>query len=480
MSPVTGVPAALTAALYLRQSHGKQRSIDGQETDNRSVCDSSSWPVKQVYSDKVSASWFSSAGRPNWDRLLADLISPAREWNVLVIWESSRGDRTPETWLRFLRLCQAHAVLICVFTHERLYDVRKRRDWRTLADEGIDSADASWETSDRVLRGIRTSAAEGKPHSHVRYGYERLYDPATRELVEQRECPGQAAVVRDLFGWLDAGEAISVVQARLRERGTPSPAGHPEWPRSTIREIATSAAYIGKRSHITGRGGEPALYGAVWPAIVDEDLFWRVQRRLRDPARKTTRPGKARWLLSYIATCDLCQGRMTVDRAASYKCGRCRRVTIKREPLDGYVAELVIAWATEEVLPGIGRGDDAEVAAAQAEAARLAAELDQAARSHTRGGISLRAYEVMEADFTALIKAADKRAQEAGTHPAVRALLGEGDVRAAWKRMAVAAKRDAVRALMTITVGPATVPGGPQPLSALRDRVTITWKGQAA
>jgi len=465
------MPAELTAALYLRQSHGKQRSIDGQETDNRAACADHTWPVAEVYQDKVSASWFSTAERPDWDRLLADLTSPTRRWNVLVIWESSRGDREPESWLRFLRLCRGHAILIYVYTHERLYDVRVRRDWRTLADEGIDNANASWETSDRVRRDLRQAAQAGRPHATTTYGYERVYDSHTRELLEQREHLQHAANVRDILSRIDAGEPISVIEAALTAHGVPAPRGG-DWTRTSIRQVATNLAYIGKRSH----HGE--LHDAIWPPIVDEELFWRVQRRLGDPGRKTSRPGRNRWLLSYLAACGTCGGAMHVQRhGAIYRCLTRQCTSIPREMADTYVSEVVIAWASQRAAGVFAAAADSEAVQARAEEARLRAQLDDAAKASAHGRISLRAFEVMEAELAPLVKAAAKRAREAGTPPAVRSLVGERDVRAAWGGMHVAAQREAVRAIMAVRIRRALHPGR-QSAADIRARVAIDWAGE--
>jgi DNA invertase Pin-like site-specific DNA recombinase len=85
------------AAIYARVSadrRKRERSVDEQETEGRRVCDDEGWTVAAVYrEDPISASRFAGRDRPEWARLLDDMAS--ERFGVLVLWESSRGDRTP-------------------------------------------------------------------------------------------------------------------------------------------------------------------------------------------------------------------------------------------------------------------------------------------------------------------------------------------------------------------------------------------------
>ncbi|SEG83518.1 hypothetical protein SAMN04489712_11611 [Thermomonospora echinospora] len=95
---------------------------------------------------------------------------------MLVIWETARGDRKLARWIEFLDLCRDLGILIHVTSHQHTYDVRKRRDYKTLAEEGLDSADDSELTSERLLRDKRKAAKRGLPHGRHLYGYKRIYE----------------------------------------------------------------------------------------------------------------------------------------------------------------------------------------------------------------------------------------------------------------------------------------------------------------
>ena len=60
------------------------------------------------------------------------------------------------------------------------------RDWRNLAEDGVDSGYESEKTSIRVRRTVAAKMQAGEPFGHCPYGYEREYHPRTRELIAQR------------------------------------------------------------------------------------------------------------------------------------------------------------------------------------------------------------------------------------------------------------------------------------------------------
>jgi DNA invertase Pin-like site-specific DNA recombinase len=425
------------------------RSITEQEDDARDVASGNGWRLSEVYVDLTSASRFARKGRPDWERLLADL--EGGRFKVLIMWESSRGDRDAETWLGLLRRCRDHRVLIHVVSHERTYDMANHRDWRTLADEGVDSAYESEKTSVRIKRDLASAAVKGRPHGKHLYGYRRVYSQDNGELERVTEFSGQAEVVREIFRRIADGTPLSVLTEDLNERGIPSPAGK-VWDRSTVRKIARNPAYAGKR-----RAGTE-LYDAMWPAIVLQEIFDAVQDRLNDPARKTTHPGRQKYLLSYLAQCGECGAivmgyRPRADRraAAAYGCsskGRC--VYIRMDWVDDYITELTLMrLAQPRLYAAISVTDNSDAHAARAEAQELRARLDAHARMSAAGTIEPRALEIATAELTPKIRAADKRAQAAIPGSLRLFANADEDVRARWAAAPIAARREVIRALFT-------------------------------
>lgn len=472
---VAPMDSTRTAAIYTRQSRDKARSMDEQEGDCRTVCERESWPVTEVYSDGVSASRYARRGRPDWERLLADLA--AGRFGVLVLWESSRGDRKLATWAAMLDLCREHGVWIHVVTHGRTLDMANERDYRTLAEDGVDSAYESGKTSARVGRNMARAAADGKPHGPAPYGYQRIYDPVTRALTAQAPHPDQAPVVREIIERAGAGVPLIEITRDLTARGVPAPGGGAVWHRSRVRAIATSVAYIGQRQH------GAAVHAGTWEALVTEKVFYAAQRVLSDPARKTTRPGRTKHLLSYLADCGMCGARLHISHRRGvphYACGGSGCTSIKGSWLDEFAGRLIVArLAAPDFYGGwlaYRAEDDSAVVSARAEAQTLRTRLDGFYDAGARGELSPAALTRVEAQLLPEITAAERRAQRAGIPPALHALLEPGaDLAACWAATPRPAQKDILRLMFArIALSAPTRRGGAGEDFDV-DRVVIEW-----
>ena len=141
----------MRASVYGRQSSNKAKSINEQLESGMQAIRAEGWQHAGTYKDGVSASRYGTKTRSDWQRLLADLKTGA--FDVLVLWESSRGDRTLSSWAEFLEQCRKRHVRIHVIADDHTYDLERPRDWKTLATAGVDNAAESDLLSIRVKRG---------------------------------------------------------------------------------------------------------------------------------------------------------------------------------------------------------------------------------------------------------------------------------------------------------------------------------------
>lgn len=376
--PVTKAPAR--AAIYARQSKGNPKSVDQQIEAAQEACDERGWAVHDTYIDYISASRFESKSRKDWARLLTAL--DAGEFGVVVLWESSRGDRRASSWMVLLDNCRDLGVLIHVTDDGRTYDLNIETDWEVLASSGVRSQAESEKTSRRIKRDVRSNAKKGRPHGGLLYGYQRIYqlEKGKRALVAQKADPDRAPVVKEIITRIAGGEAVSAVQHDLNRRGI-KPARGEEWNRASIRSIAMDRAYIGYR-----RYHKRWIKSEEWfPPLIDEVTFWQARNRLTDPSRKTprrktskpkviTRPGSAVHLLSYLAVCGVCSSPVSVYPRKTYTTYRCRRgcASIRQEWLDAYVTgHLCARLNTPAFWDELEHGSDADAQKAQAEADEL-------------------------------------------------------------------------------------------------------------
>ena len=442
-----------------RKEIERARSIEEQNKANRDECARQGWEITAHYKDPgLSASRFATRDRPEYRRLLADINTG--KLDVVVLWESSRGDRELAGWAQFLNACRENHTGIYITTHGRLYDMANGRDWRNLAEDGVDSGYESEKTSVRVRRTVAAKMQAGEPFGHCPYGYEREYHPRTRELIEQRPSkepaiPGdnrmtKAEVVQHIFLSIAKGIPINQIRRWLNDQGIPAPEGG-EWGRSVIHRIASNPVYIGKRRWRHHDG----LLDGIWPPIVDEETFWAVQRILSDPRRKTTRPGGVRHMLSFLASCDGCGRQLTAagpdkkNNAAIYRCpSGC--VHIRADWLDEYISMTVIERLSRpDAYPLTLATSDKESVTARAEAAELRARLDEHADLAADGKITPISFARIERSLLVKIADAERRATLAAVPPVLRDVAGGPyeQVEAKWNELPAAARKELCRVL---------------------------------
>ncbi len=298
-----------------------------------------------------------------------------------------------------------------------------------------------------------------------------MYDPKTRELIEQRPHPEHAPVVVDIITSAYRGESLKSIARRPNDAGIASPRGA-AWSARTVRRTVLNQGYIGLRGH----NGHTTQ--GIWEPIVDATVFYGARRILTDPKRTTTRPGRAEWLASCIATCELCGGWMAVIRRGAartvYQCNEQGHTWIERAELDEYLTALVVARLSRpDAYPHLPDGaDETAVTALRAEEAGLRAELDGYVDDAAEGKIDRAFAANVVGKLQRRITDVQRRIKQAVTPPALAGLLagnpGE-DVATRWDRAPTSTKREVLRLLFaSIVVGK-----GP---GEVHERVTIEWR----
>ena len=201
----------------------------------------------------------------------------------------------------------------------------------------------------KVARGERENALQCKYNGGVvPLGFtigkeDRLYhiDPET------------APIVQEIFSRYANGEPAEKIAASLNERGLRTRTGKP-FVKNSFFQIFRNRRYIGEYRYkdIVTPGGIPA--------IVDEDLFDRVQQRFEQNRIAHGRPAKedVSYLLTTKLFCGKCGTLMGGESGTShmgntyyyYKCGNAKRhgkahcdlKAIRKEPLERFVVDTAI------------------------------------------------------------------------------------------------------------------------------------------
>jgi DNA invertase Pin-like site-specific DNA recombinase len=215
------VSAVVRAASYSRNSVNVQHSIRSQKARHRAAAEAQGFELVAELADGSSASRYAGRPRDAWPELL-ELLP---QLDVVMLWEASRGDRTLATWIQFLDRCRDLGVLIFDTGHGKALDPANAREYRSLAEDGVDAAYESDKISMRTRRGLASAAEAGRPAASTTYGYERVYHDRSGAFVAQREHPVHAPIVREIIDRLGRGESRTGVAADLTRRGVPTPEG---------------------------------------------------------------------------------------------------------------------------------------------------------------------------------------------------------------------------------------------------------------
>jgi DNA invertase Pin-like site-specific DNA recombinase len=473
--------------LYCRVSldqDGTEKSVNDQEIEGRAWVrqEGALLEERHVYRDSDrSASRFATKQRESFNRLLDDIDNG--ELDAVWFWELSRQQRRLDVFAKLRDLCRERGVMWVI--RDRVYDPSSYADMMAAGVLSLVAENESELTSQRVQRGKHSSAHRGRPAGKVPYGYRRIWNPETGKwerdeplLYDGNGHPvddSPAAVVREIYDRIAAGESLTKIRQDLNDRGIRSARGYP-WDNYKIRYIALSPTYLGHRvyrvdEHYTSRSGDRSkavLPGveAQWPPLVDPETYWTVHRILTDPKRRTTRlgPRTGQHLLTALGRCAECGGKFVRRRAPAnhkrtehtwiYSCRDRNCVGISVVALDEYVEKVVVAWLSDPaVAADLTQNADNSAAAkqARADAERSRSDLQQLHADVERGLVSPTIATHAERGLVAVIEDAEQRLQGA-TLPSV--LVGNIGPRAkaGWDALDMDAKRLLIRTVADIRV----------------------------
>jgi DNA invertase Pin-like site-specific DNA recombinase len=431
----------MQAAIYCRVSSdpkGQGRSVAEQETECRAVAERAGWTVTQVFCDNdYSASRYAKRDRPAYERLMAYVA--AGKADVLITWEASRFQRDLEDYVRLRELCRSHEVLWSY--NARTYDLSRTDDRLMTGLDALLSEREADVTRERVLRAVRANAVAGRPHGRMNYGYKREYENGV--LVRQVIDEDQAAVLREAAQRVLAGETPYAIAQDFAARAIPTPRGG-KWELSCVKRLIVNPSIIGKRVH---RG--EIIGDAIWPAILDDDTFYRVKAKLEDPARRSNRDSAIRHLLSGIASCGVCGGHIRVGKPRgylSYICDAKFCVARKTWAVDELITKLVIARLNRpdaaDLFTTPENHDDLD------ELAALRARLDTFYDAAAAGEITATALARIETKLLAEITALEHRSRTANVPTVLYDMIGNAE--AVWEQLSMPQRREVIKTLLDV------------------------------
>ena len=443
-----------TAAIYARISSddGSALGVARQIEDCIALAGRRGWTVSESFVDNdVSA--MHGRVRPQYQLMLTALQE--RRVDALVVWDIDRLTRTPAELEDFILVADSNRIDLASVGGE--VDLGTPQGRLTARIKGSVARHEVEQSSRRLKRKFQERAEAGKPHGKVAFGYRRepLYDDegrmvGTRDVIHDE----QAAVIRESTRRILARESVRSIVSDLNTGGTPSPRGG-RWDGVMLRQVLLRQRNAGRRVHqgqVIGKGD--------WEPILDESTFDRLLSLLTDPNRRTARGNETVHLLSGIARCGLCGGVMRVvsrktrgsrTSPAAYNCRSCYRIRRKQVDVDEVVSEVLIERLSRPDGPDLMAGDPIALREAVATVEALAARLNIAADEYADGGLTSEQLKRITSRLRPQIEAARSVARSAAPSPEL-AKFTTGDMRAAWERASVDARRSLIQVLMAVTI----------------------------
>jgi site-specific DNA recombinase len=379
-----GNTANLRAVIYCRISldaSGEGLGVARQEEECRLLCERNGWSVVAVRTDNsVSAS--TGKVRPQWAEVLA--MIERGEVDVVVAWQVDRMYRTIRDLEDLVELTEGTGVVLATVSGElNLTTANGRMMARILGSTARGEVEMK---SERQKRAHAARSKAGRPWWNSRpFGFER--DGEHRE--------DEAAELRRAYIDVLQGASVYSIAMRWNREGILTPPGN-RWRSSNLRHVLLQPRNAGV---VTYNGTETGAE-ALWDPIVSEDVYRAVARMLSEPARNTGGGGRRKALLTGIASCSKCGGKVLQgvsrpnvagERYKTYTCRQGRCITIPAEFLDSYVLRKVIdhvdEWAhlldsPADTTPG---EDNAEVAALRSKELTLRQQRQGADDLHRSG-----------------------------------------------------------------------------------------------
>lgn len=178
--------------------------------------------------------------------------------------------------------------------------------------------------------------------------------------------------------------------------------------------------------------------------------------KLSDPARRTTRDTRLKWLLSGIIRCAVCGAKLRTQKNRGHRAYICSAgfcVSAKTDNIEQIVIGLVLARLARPDLADLLAGDDQEAANAGKEADELRARLEGFYEQAATGAISPAGLAAIERRLLPQIEEAARRATRRAD-PLVLSLAGPNPADR-WAELSIGQQRQVVAGLIDpLLLGP--------------------------
>lgn len=288
-------------ALYLRYSSERQseQSIEGQLRDLISYCKRNHHRIYAVYVDRATSAAKNIEKRASFLQMIAD--SEKHLWKFVIVWKLDRFARNRNDSAIYKMRLKRNGVRVLSAT-ENITDNPEGIILESVLEGMAEFYSA--ELSQKITRGMRESALKAQSlGGHVPLGYKTV----NKQFMVN---PDTAPIVQLAFELYASGWSVADICREFNTRGYRTSKGS-LFNGNSFKTILRNKKYIG-----IYKFDDIEIENAI-PAIIDKELFYKVQKRLKEVGDAPGR-GKAKvdYLLSGKLFCGHCGQPMNGD------CGR--------------------------------------------------------------------------------------------------------------------------------------------------------------
>lgn len=308
----------MNAVIYARYSSESQReeSIEGQLRECTEYAVHNGYNLVGTYIDRALSA--RTADRPEFQHMISD--SQKNLFEIVLVWKLDRFSRDRYDSAHYKRILKKNGVKV-VSAKENISDGPEGIIMESMLEGYAEYYSA--DLSQKIQRGQHENAIKCKNNGgNTPLGY----------FVNKETCaldldPATAPIVKEIFAQYDHGCRIREIVDTLNKRGLRTSKGK-TFTIGGVSNILKNRKYLGEY-----RYGDIVIPDGI-PAIIDNNLFERVQMRMRVNDRAPARAkAKEEYLLSTKLFCGSC-GRMMVGESGKgskgivyhyYKCSGVKR-----------------------------------------------------------------------------------------------------------------------------------------------------------
>ena len=358
----------IKVAIYVRVSTEEQAehgySIDAQLNTLRDYCRLYNKEVFHEYVDR-GISGKEMTRREGLQRLLRDAEQGL--FQEVLVWKFNRMSRKSKDLLEIVEWLEKHNVHFRSFSENFDTSIPTGRF-------GLQMMGAVGELErntivENVKLGMKQRAREGFFNGGSCLGYESV-KPSETDRNTLRIVPAEAPTIRKIFTLYAAGKGFRSIANQLNREGHRTNKGN-TFGSDSIRQIITNPIYIGHirynrfedwgEKRRKGKTSEAIIVKGRHEAIIEQELWHKVQRLFQQKSKVSPRQQQSENLLTGLIRCPECNTPMVASRTVSYlkdgtkvtrryySCGQfrskgssvCHANSVKAEEAENYVLKRV-------------------------------------------------------------------------------------------------------------------------------------------